>query len=614
VAQVGRVAGRALLAAILVYAAVLRLDALTLTYGVMDRPVWLHALQVHVAVPLRALRPASVTWAPESLYPHNDGPATRYFSDPYTYLKYARQMHGFYAAHYREPLFVFVTKVWLWFVNGQDVAVSLASLLFSLLTVGATYLVGARACSRVVGLLAAAAAAIEWNLISLGISGWRDEAFTFFVAAFAYALLRYRDKPSPSNSVLLGACAGAACLTRITAVSFIGPAFVLLAFIGRPSWKDRLRYVATAVVVLIVITGPYLVSCWRTFGDPLYAINYHTAHYLTVEGRVEASRPSAATYVATKLRGRAFQTIDTVVRGLTTYPFSNKWTGFDPWSSSLGTWLARAACLGLFLFVGTVSGRWLLLVLVTSLIPYSVTWRLTADWRFTECAYPFFLVAAGGALAWLAALVGQVVRPPETRTSATDLPWQRRALFWGGAVAAVMVAVFTIAWLLPVLVTAESLRAGEDVTIMAGDRDYAFFTEGWSPAVVGGLPERMSRGAYSVIRLPLPVPADYGVTLRLNPFPRPEGVGSPRLPTIRAFLNGRLIRVFTLGWNSDRYGTYDVPLPRAAVRKGFNRLVLQATFEGATVDGAGASPPAADARSSGFSVWYLRVRPPAATR
>ena len=80
-------------------------------------------------------------------YPHRDGTATRYRSDPYTYLQYAREMRSFYAAHRREPLFPFVTKLFLWLLDQQDVAVSFASATFSVLAIVATYLLGATAFS-----------------------------------------------------------------------------------------------------------------------------------------------------------------------------------------------------------------------------------------------------------------------------------------------------------------------------------------------------------------------------------------------------------------------------------------------------------------------------------
>jgi hypothetical protein len=598
----------ALLVAIVGYAAALRLDALTLRYGVVDGSAWMRALQLHVAAPLRALRPAGVTWELEPTYFHRDGPPSRYSSDPYTYLKFARQMRWFYGAHHREPLFVCATKVWLWLVNDQDAAVSLASALFSVLSVWMTYLVGARAFSRGAGLGAALAMAIECDLVTWGVRGFRDDAFTFFVMLFAYAVLRYWRSPSTGHAIFLGACGSVACLTRITALSFIAPVLAGLLLADGRRWKDRARAMALAVAVLAVLVGPYVINCWRTFGDPLYAINYHTGTYLALERRVVDTQPSAAAYVGTKALSRPFRTIDTVVLGLTNYPFANKWTGFDPWSPALGKWLSRAALLGLFLCVGTVQGRLLLLTLAGSLVPYAVTWKLIADWRFTEQAYPFFLIAACAAVGWCVTLL---VPSRNAGAAPADGPGRHRVAFWAVALGGVAAVTGVTVWVLPVLVVEESLGAGEAVTIMAGDRDLAFFGEGWSSPVYGTLPERISRGPYSVVWVPLPRVEDYGMTVRLNPFPRPrgEGAGAASLPVMRVFLNGILIRRFALGWNPDRVGACDMVLPRSVVKQGFNRLVLQAEGDPGTGSHT-LEPSAAGGGGAIFSLWYVRVRPP----
>ena len=100
--------------------------------------------------------------------------------DPFSYLRYAREMVGFYDAHVREPLFVFATRVCLGLPSQQDVAVGCASAFFSTLAVPAVFLLGARACSRRVGLAAAALFAIEPDVVRLSAEGWRDDAFALF--------------------------------------------------------------------------------------------------------------------------------------------------------------------------------------------------------------------------------------------------------------------------------------------------------------------------------------------------------------------------------------------------------------------------------------------------
>ena len=595
VGMAGRVVVIALPILVVLYGAALRFDALTLTRGAVASPQWLQALQQSRGQS-SALRPAAFAWAPV---------AGRYISEPYTYLQYAREMRSFYAAHRREPVFPFVTKIFLRLLHQQDVAVSFASASFSVLAVAATFLLGAYAFSYWIGLGAALAMAVEYDVVSWGVGGWRDDAFMCAVALCAYAMLRYSRDVSKRNAVVMGVSAGLACLIRITSLSFVLPGFAALCLIAACPIKVRLAGIGLALLVMTVIVAPFMVNCWLTFGDPFYAINVHANVYRTAEGQTEQSGATAAAYIKSTVRGRPFHTLDTVVLGLTAYPFQNKWRGFDPWGQNLGTWLSRASLLGLFLFMGSTTGRFLLLVLGASLVPYAATWKLIADWRFTEHAYPIFLIAACLAIsqtvAWAAPSGISTLRTPRELA---------RLVSWALIVSGVGLCVWIVARVLPVLVVRESLLAGEAVTITSGTRDGWFLTEGWSiPLTEGNVTARVSQGPFSVVRLHLPRLQDYEVTLRLDPFPRPFGEAPAGLPTVRVFANGKLVARLDLRWNPERVGSYDVRLPRNVVKEGFNRLELLAdvTDSGSSADEA--SSPSRIPASARFRLWYVRVRP-----
>src|SRR6185369_11120683 len=197
---------------------------------------------------------------------------------------------------------------------------------------------------------------------------------------------------------------------------------------------------AIAAVVALGIAGPFLVNCWRVYGDPLYAINVHADVYRATEGTGEPPSASASGYIESRLRQRSVETVDTFVLGLTRYPFANKWHGFDAWHPRLGPALAAFALAGLFLFVAVPAGRLLLVVLVCSLVPYAVTWRLIADWRFTEIAYPFFLIAAASPI-WF------VTRALQDRGAALrDRARLRPALQWLVAATAVVTLTWLVFW------------------------------------------------------------------------------------------------------------------------------------------------------------------------
>jgi hypothetical protein len=575
------------LAAIVVYGAILRLDAVTHMYGPVRSPQWLQRLQ-HTRLGDSRLRPPAMTWAPVPTYPHADGPPTHYRSDPYTYLKYAREMRAFYAAHLREPLFPFTTKVSLWFFDDQDVAVSFASAAFSLVAIIATCLVGTLAFSRTVGLAAAFALAIEHELIGWNVGGWRDDAFTAAVMVCTYTMLKYCRSPSRANAAGVGMASGLACLIRITSLSFVAAGFAYLLLRHRTPARKRFSELGVAAAVGAAIVAPYLINCWRTFGDPLYAINFHTGAYRATEGQAAELKQTAGEYLEQRFRASPVRTIDTFILGMTAYPFSNKWRGFRPWGAWAGPSLEGAALVGLLFFIWSDSGRLLLVVLAGSMLPYAFTWRLLSDWRFTEHTYPFYLLAAGFAIREIVTMAV----PSTLRARVTAFGRAKPAVI----AAAVLATIAGVAWMVtrafPPLMVKEALAAGENVSITAGDRDAAFFVGGWEkPVREGNVTTRAARGAYSTIDVPLPEAREYGITVRLDPHPRPAEGAELHLPVIAIHINNQRLASFPLTWNPQRVGAYDFDLPRALVKPGTNRVTFMSE------------------NGLGFKLWYLRVRP-----
>jgi hypothetical protein len=239
---------------------------------------------------------------------------------------------------------------------------------------------------------------------------------------------------------------------------------------------------------------------------------------------------------------------------------------------------------------------------VTSLVPFSVTWRLLSDWRFTEHAYPLLLIASCFAIGQTAAGIARLRGRdgvPRTR------PRLRACVGWSLVVTVIGVSTVIVMWVLPLLVMNESLRVNEDVSIMAGSGDTLFFAEGWSVPVDDGITVRLSQGPSSALRFPLPRQQNYDLTLRLDPFPRPIGRDTSGLPTVSAFVNGVLISSWRLTWDPERMGSYTIHVPAALVRIGINRLAIVAT------DDAGQVATAAPGTQGHprFRLWYLRVLP-----
>jgi len=622
VARAGRAVAWTALAAIVVHGALLRLDAITALYGTVTSPRWLAAVQTRTLAPPEAIRSPGIAWQPEPLYPHADAPATRYRSDPYIYLAAARTMPSFYAAHFREPLFPFATRMFLHLLDDQDVAVSFASAFFSVLAIWLTYILGAAVWSRSVGLLAALGLSLDYDVIAHATLGWRDDAYVAAVVLCAYLMircLRALDAPGPPRIRRLGrfrfdpahleaagggVAAGLAILTRIMAVSFLSAGALCLLFASRAPWRRRLKVVAIAAVTAGIVSGPYFVNCWRVYGDPLYTFNVHAGIYSQAEGK-EKWTESTAGYVAGKIASRPIEMLDTVAEGLTTYPFTNKWHGLNRWHGDLGGWASMLAIVGLAVLAAFAPGRLLLIVTAASLVPSAFTWKVDPDFRFTEHAYPVLLIASAVALGAGVRAVRAILLPRRRGKDGAWWPSWRWWLPWVSVVGIGCAALWFVERVSPPWAFAEALRAREDATVTAGARDGAFFGKGWSEVIHGGNVSMRVVTAEASLSIRLPDARDYPVTLRMDPFPRPLGTPA-RLPALEIVVNGALAGVVPLGWTPGRVGACDLVLPRGLVRKGVNEITVRVRRP-ATPTPASIQPGLSEGDAVGL--WYVRVHP-----
>ena len=567
---------------IIVFGALLRLDAIAGRYGTLDHPRWARAA-THTIAPIAAhLRPSSVGWF-RVTRPYVAG-------DPINYLKYAREMVSFYQPHVREPVFLALTRFSLWLLDNQDVGVSLASTIGSLLILIATYLLGAALVSRPAGLIAALVMAVEYDLISWGVDGWRDDTFTAAFAFSAWALLRLRDRPSFRTATVLGLVGGLACLTRITALSFIIPALAWIVVDGAEERPARLRYAAVALGILTIVVLPYLVSCAIAFGDPFHAVNYHTIYYRSAEGLSISQPMSAGAYLRQKFATHPVGTMDVGFVGLFVRPFATKWSGLNPWHPALALLAEWIALLGLAMWPFSARGRLLLVILASSLLPFAFTWNVGGggEWRFTMHVYPIYAVAAGYAAAVLAR------------------PWWRTALGPLGrraAAIAVVAIAGTIAYVAaPWLVAREAVARGEAVNIEAGPRDRVFFQRGWSGLRQDeAVTSRVSLDARATVHVPLPAKRNYEIVVRFDP------VAPDTQRRVTILLNRQLLGTVLTSFNPQRVGAYRLILPETSVRAGDNEITLVPdTMVTAGDAGARYTWLAPDTRL-GLRLWYVRV-------
>ena len=578
---------------ICLYGALLRLDAFTGKYGPLDRPAWARIVTHDIAPLTQQIRPSTVLWG-RIPNPYVGG-------DPYTYLKYAREMTSFYQPHVREPVFLATTRAALWSVDGQDTGISLASAVGSTAAIFATYLLGAALISPAGGLIAAALLAIEYDAITWAVDGWRDDTFTALFVLTVWALVRLRERASFGRALAAGLIAGGAALTRLTALSFVLPALLWIAFERRAEGRLRLERTGVALAILAAVVTPYLVSCAIASGDPFLAVNYHTGYYRHAEGLSAAAPMSAAEYLRTKIGHRPFGSLDVAVTGLFVRPLETKWRLYDIWLRGLASVLFWLAVAGLVLWLFSATGRFMLFVLVAALVPYAFTWNLGGggEWRFTMHVYSIYLVAAvDAAFTAVRAVAGMARRRAD---DAAPVRW-RHTGWRAAALAAAGITAAASYMALPWVVKREAIAAGEAVNVEPGPRDRVFFRGGWSePHGDGPIVVRVSRAPRATVHFPLPEKRAYEIALRLDP------VAADRQDRVTVLFNRQLLGRLHLTWNPERVGTYRLSLPRDWVRAGGNEIELipDTLVPAAEAGSRFAWLPPGD--RLGLRLWYLRV-------
>ena len=161
--------------------------------------------------------------------------------------------------------------------------------------------------------------------------------------------------------------------------------------------------------------------------------------------------------------------------------------------------------------------------------------------------------------------------------------------------------------ILPLFVLREALVAGEAVSVGVSDRDYLFFRNGWSEAVgSGNVMVRVATADRVSMRIPLPLPVDHTLTLRMDG----PGLADPAFqPRVTIFLDKQTIGQVRYNDNPSRVGAYRMRIPHELAGKLYGRLDLIASH---TVRADQSGPRFAwlpGATPVAFYLWYVRLEP-----
>lgn len=369
--------------ALVLAGALLRVDALLVRSQLVDTSP--AALEAH-----ERLRP----FLPEyrAFYRPNfrDSP---YRADVRSYLDRAATMTPgtFYAPSFREPFYVSLVKLFVWLSGGREIGALLQSLFFSIAVLPLVFVLGGRWVGRWWAVAALVPLVLHEWLIFEAPSGYRSSAYAFFLLCFAASVFVPEGKPGFARAVLWGVLGAMVSLIRLTGVSFVVPLLLLAGWDFRKEggWKAS----GVALLTMMILVGPYLVSCYRAHGDPFYAVSFHTEFWLRAEDPEGAARQVSASEYLFGFHGMG-ELLVGHVRGLTILPVRAFWNGLRHFPA-LAILVIAAGLLGLFASIPT-RFRFLPVGYLGHLLPFAYIQNFPSGRapRFVMPAFFFLVLAA----------------------------------------------------------------------------------------------------------------------------------------------------------------------------------------------------------------------------
>jgi hypothetical protein len=204
------------------------------------------------------------------------------------YYSYAQKIqlagdHGFYSAHFekREPLFIFLVKLFFALFGASPTHLRFVSFAFSLVAIYLTYRIGREWFHEAAGLTAAFILSVHPYLIQLSARGLREEWFTVLILLFVYCGYITPALSGWRRAGLSGGIAGCIFLTRSECVPMIAIILLLYPLLTGKKWNYAMA--AVAFVLSLSLWLPHQYSIYKKYGDFFYTANQYARFYANRE-------------------------------------------------------------------------------------------------------------------------------------------------------------------------------------------------------------------------------------------------------------------------------------------------------------------------------------------
>ena len=206
--------------------------------------------------------------------------------DAQLYRSLAESMTSLYDTSWREPLWIWLLKVWFWFSGDSVLSLRLLTVVLSLAAVLVAYkLFRDYTGQPVVGLLVAALLCQNPYLVRLSVRGLKEEAYMIAILTLVYCIfVRTQKRSEWGRTIGVALSSAALLLLRMSSVIFVIPLLLLWTWKSSASAVSR-RVISSALVLafLAAVVAPHLVHNYRLSGDPFLSVNMIAAWHRNYE-------------------------------------------------------------------------------------------------------------------------------------------------------------------------------------------------------------------------------------------------------------------------------------------------------------------------------------------
>lgn len=201
--------------------------------------------------------------------------------DAVGYRQITEAMKHPYDTSYREPLWIWVIKIWYVLLGSSDLSLRVLSILFSLfLLIGAYKLFSSCVHGALPTLITVTLLAVNPYLAFMSVRGLRLELYTIAILLLIGDVLIPSEKLTAGRRTMgLAVWGTATTMVQLNSLVFVPFLWAYAYWRHRLDWQKAVFMCGTLAVVLT----PYLLYCREKYGDPFWSSNVHAKWYRNYE-------------------------------------------------------------------------------------------------------------------------------------------------------------------------------------------------------------------------------------------------------------------------------------------------------------------------------------------